>query len=86
MIITAGRETVSAEQIRHLNQLSWDKKSYSNWHFADGTVGLEINYYLGNAEYRYKVICADYRQVELLRCELDSNCYLNAHGHIVSKK
>lgn len=70
------RETVSKEQIRNLNMLSWDKKLYANFKFADDAVGLEVNYYLGDICYKYKVICADEEDMHKLRAELDSNCKL----------
>lgn len=70
------RETITKEQIRNLNLLSWDRRYYANYHFADGTVGLEINYYLGDIGYFYKVICEDEGDMHKLRNELDENTKL----------
>lgn len=65
------RETVSKDAIRNLNGLSWDKKMYANFQFADGNWGLEVNYYFEGVEYKYKVICDDRKDMVSLRRELD---------------
>lgn len=76
VVCTNGRELVSAVNIRNLNQLSWDKKLYANFQFADGSVGLEVNYWFGDSEYCYKVVCRDEAEMHLLRVELDVNSKL----------
>lgn len=85
VVVTNGREIVHPEQIKNLNQLSWDKKHYSNW-VGDEKYWLEITYYFNGDEFRYKVMCKNYREVELLRAELDENTIINENGQVVSKK
>ena len=65
------REIVTAGQIRNLNKLPWDKRLYANFKFADGTWGLEVNYYFDNVEFRYKVVCENREAMQDLRRELD---------------
>lgn len=85
IIVTNGRETVSAEQISRLNTLSWDEKHYANCS-GNNEDWLEVTYRLGDNECRYRVNCPNYRAVELLRYKLDDNTKMTEDGHIVGRK
>ena len=79
------REVVSKDAIRRLNGLSWDKKRYANFFGTGNKCWLECNFYLGDEGYHYRVDCDSERDLNRLRAELDSNCYLNDNGFCVSK-
>ena len=79
------REIVTAEQIRALNKLSWDRTWFANC-CGNGENWLEVNFELkGHEEYKYKILCDTYSDVENLRGELDPNTILK-NGHWVQKR